>query len=462
MSELRIKQSIENEISPIAYWIGEFEMLDWYPNFTLFDNVEILADTVIKENFIVIAADEKEQDEILIKLRSHDATTLSLIFVCQKSPLSDYLANGLWQENYQSQVEQFLLKRSQINLSSVDEISHKLLCYLWLHSCELKARSVPFEKHLYDYPLLTIWGIKIQDSFSWLTSLKRKGWLNSDKLLNRVRFCANCSSGHLNYVDSCPQCSSIDIEAQSSLHCFNCGHIDKKDNFKKLTALSCPNCQQDLRHIGVDYDRPIENQHCNHCDRLFVDANVQAECLHCFHINQIDDLHIRNIYSYQLADAGRNLVRIGISQLLFELSPGESMTSSQISWLIQWQNKLAIRHQQSHLIVLIEVLNFDLVIKQAGEVDAFVQLDALKERLKSVIRETDISSHLSQSHLLLFLPNTHIEKIKPVYLKLKEKNALQSGVQIEIQIKAVSLPDENMGDDAVEWLIDKLTAVSAL
>lgn len=452
----------ENQIKPVVYCTGRFEMLDWYPNVALFDDLMALSDTVTQENFIVIVADEKEQDEILIKLRSQNATALSLIFVLQNSPLSDFLGNGLWQESYQVQFEQYRLKRSQINLNSEDEISHKLLSYLWLHGCDLKARSVPFEKYLYDYPLLTVWGVNITESFSWLTSLKRKGWLNCDKLVNRVRFCANCASGHLNYVDNCPQCASIDIEAQSSLHCFNCGHIDKKDNFKNLSVLNCPNCLQDLRHIGVDYDRPIENQHCNDCDRLFVDANVQAECLHCHHINPLDDLHVRNIYSYQLADAGRNLVRMGISQLLFELSPGESLSRSQISWLIQWQNKLAIRHQHSNLIVLIEILNFDSVIKEAGEVNAFAQLDALKERLKSVVRVTDVSSNLSQSQLLLFLPNTDIEKIKPVYLKLKEKKALQSDVQIDIQIKAVNLPDENMGDDAVEWVIDKLATIPAL
>ncbi|MCK5818845.1 MAG: hypothetical protein KAH18_06250 [Psychromonas sp.] len=36
--------------------------------------------------------------------------------------------------------------------------------------------------------------------------------------------------------------------------------------------LECLYCLQRLCHIGVDYDRPIENQHCNICDTIFIKA----------------------------------------------------------------------------------------------------------------------------------------------------------------------------------------------
>ncbi|MEH6453893.1 MAG: hypothetical protein V7782_12740, partial [Psychromonas sp.] len=358
--------------------------------------------------------------------------------------------------------KQYLLKKEQLHLQINHEISYKLLSYLWLHNEPLKVRSVPFAKHLYDHPLLTVWGINEQDSFAWLTSLKRKAWLDKDKLINRVRLCTQCLSGHLNYIDNCPQCASIDIEAQTSLHCFNCGHVAKQGDFKKSSVLSCPNCLHLLRHIGVDYDRPIENQHCNHCDSLFIEANVQVDCLHCSSHNSPNDLQVRNIYSYSLASLGASLARRGISQLLFEFSPDEAMSPSQFSWLIKWQNQLALRHQQTHLIVAIEAENIEQIINEAGEKQAFEQIDALKSRLASVVRTTDLFSQFSNNTLLVFFPLTGSDQIQVLYSKINGKINLQSGSQLKVKVKAFSLPVKKMNDDPLQWLEEQLLIVESL
>jgi GGDEF domain-containing protein len=462
MQEQTIKQlhPINKELS--LYWLGEFTPSDWYPDFSIIKHTDAIPKELTTPILIVVSLHGKVQDEALQAIRANEATALSMVLVCHQSELSDSLANGLWQDDFEILTKKYLLKSKQVNLDFSNDIAYKLLCYLWIHSTQLKPQLVPFEKHLYEYPLLCAWGINAQDSFTWLLSVKRKGWLVAEKLINRVRFCANCSSGHLNYVDICPQCASIEIEAQSSLHCFNCGHVGKQDDFKKLAMLECPNCLQSLRHIGVDYDRPIENMHCRSCDNLFNEGAVQANCLHCQSHNQIDDLHVRNISTYTLSDVGGRLVRKGNSQFLFDWSSGENMSTEQFSWLINWQNKLALRHQQSHLIIAIEVLNLQSTIKQAGEIMTFLQLDALKERLKSVIRETDISCSLSQNTLLLFLPSTHIEHAGPIYMKLKEKLQLQFSSRLDIQIKALSLPAQKMAIDTLVWIMNKLSTVKPL
>ncbi|MGL4895945.1 MAG: hypothetical protein ACRCZA_12060 [Shewanella sp.] len=436
-------------------WIGEAEPLPWHPWFGQFDTVAAVLQQERRPDMIVVSLPAAEQDHCLIALRQHGATALCQILVCNDSPLSPYLGNGHWDDTYAEKYQAYTLRRQQVKLDCED-ISHKLLCYLWCHQEALLApRLIPEQKYLYDYPLLTAWGMSADDSFSWLNELQKNNWITKASLSNRLRFCPSCHSGHLNYVDICPQCQSIDIEHQSSLHCFNCGHVGAQQSFRKFNSLSCPNCLQPLRHIGVDYDRPIENQHCNDCHSLFVEALVEAECLHCKLSSAINELHVRNVYRFKLAPHGRAFVRQGHTPSLFNVTPGEQMTRGQFYWLLDWQNKLAKRHGQTHCILSVQMLNVAEFLSAEGEARGFAQLDALQERLRSVIRVTDACSNDTQDGLLMLLPMTDMSQLKSIYNKLFNLKELQSAAKIELSVKAVTLPAE-IGENVADWLTDQL------
>ena len=46
-------------------------------------------------------------------------------------------------------------------------------------------------------------------------------------------------------------------------------------------TIVCPKCHTHLRHIGSDYDRPIENYRCQSCSQSFVEGDVQVRCAMC-------------------------------------------------------------------------------------------------------------------------------------------------------------------------------------
>ncbi len=437
-------------------WLGNYDKQAWHPWFENASSADEVFAKTESPQLIVLSVQAELQDELLSSLRSHELTSHSLILVTHESSLTPYLANGLWRKNYHEQYQDYLVKKSQVRLDHQGEAEAKLLSYLWLHSdfC-LEPHSEPTKSHLYNYPLLNAWGITAEESFSWLNSVKNSDWITTDRLVNRVRFCPSCHSGHLNYIDVCPQCQSIDTSHQSSLHCFNCGHIGKQDSFRKMSTLQCPNCLQNLRHIGVDYDRPIENQHCNSCDTLFVDAIVEAECLHCHVHSALDELHVRNIYSYKLTQTGRNRVRRGRGQTLFNLVPGEQMSGQQFYWLIDWQNKLAKRHKQTHTILSIQMENVAEFLAAEGESNGFAQLDAIQERLRSVVRVTDACSNYTQDGLLMLLPLTELAHLQPIYKKLFDLKEMQNTSKIELTVKAITLPAE-IGENVADWLTDQL------
>lgn len=438
--------------------IGQPAPETWHPSFTIFESVEEVLSLNSPVPMLVIALAPEQQDEILIDLRSQTLTALSLIFVVEDSLLSPYLANGVFDERFQNHLDDYLDRLQMGKLYDHGNQEFLLLSYLWLHEdCQLSPMKMAKEPCLYQYPLLSSWDMDPMDSFIWLTKLCDKGWLETVELTNRVRYSPCCQSGHLNYIDLCPQCQGIDIQLQSSLHCFNCGHVAPQEDFRKTSSLSCPNCLQSLRHIGVDYDRPIETQRCNSCDSLFIDAEVQASCLDCDTLHSLSSLLIRNLHRYKLSLAGRLLVHQGALSNLFANQAGNQMSFTQFCWLIDWQNKLAKRHGQIHSILAVKLLNIEQLTRENCD---FSQLETLQERISTIVRTTDACSQYTEEGLLLFLPFTDQEQLKMVYKKFYQLKGLDS-LPIEFNIRAITLPDD-MGENVKDWLMDKLAAAESL
>ncbi|MBT1443960.1 hypothetical protein KJI95_05400 [Shewanella sp. JM162201] len=444
-------------------WVGERQSEPWHPRV-----VEVsCADEAVRQasdgSLIILSLPAEEQDVALWLLRESGSTALNQILVCHESALSPYLADGIFDAGFRSRQSQFQERRAQMRLSHGKDPELKLLCWMWLSEGALRPHRIPARPELYDYPLLSAWGVEpAREAIALLQNLKQKGWIEPDKLWDRTRHCPQCDSGHLNYIDVCPKCTSLDIEHRSSLHCFNCGHVGAKDQFLRQGQLACPNCSTQLRHIGVDYDRPIENQGCNSCDHLFVEARVEAHCLHCASASVLDRLKVRNIHGFRLSAAGRTLVRQGALQDLFSLVPGERMSQGQFHWLVSWQNQLALRHGHTHSVLAIEMLNLEQFLQSEGETRGFARLDALLERLKGLIRVTDACSNYTDLGLLLFLPYTSVADVRVVVAKLREMEGLQEGASINLRLRAISLPAKEMGEDVANWLGPALAGAEQL
>tara|TARA_R100001224_G_scaffold84067_1_gene53383 strand:- start:33644 stop:34579 length:936 start_codon:yes stop_codon:yes gene_type:complete len=305
--------------------------------------------------------------------------------------------------------------------------------------------------------LLSAFGLEPEETGRFLSSLQNNDWIAKDSLKNRVRYCASCHSGHLNYIDVCPKCESIDTHNQSSLHCFSCGHVGGEETFKTSSAISCPNCMARLRHLGVDYDRPIETQKCRSCDNLFSESSVVAQCLHCHVSNPVDKLHIKNIHSYCLSSFGQTIARQGIEHINFTPEVGENMPISQFYWLVGWLDRLAQRHSVNHCIISLAASNLSEFLSEKGEVEGMLRLDAIKERLQSVVRMTDACCNDADGNLLMLLPMTKSTQLGVVMEKLESVKNQQHDQFLELEVKVVELPG-SVGSNAGAWLTDTLNS----
>lgn len=197
-----------------------------------------------------------------------------------------------------------------------ERFEERVLAWLWTRPHQsLQPRRDTSAPQMYRYPILSAMaGDEQVNEMVWLRLMTEQGWLQPGKLEDRIRLCVNCHSARLNYVDVCPSCNALEIARQPSLHCFTCGHVAPQEHFLKDGLMMCPNCLTRLRHIGADYDRPLENYRCQSCQNFFVDADVEARCLDCDRHHQPDELRIRELRDYQLTENGRLRCRQGFAE----------------------------------------------------------------------------------------------------------------------------------------------------
>ena len=403
--------------------------------------------------FILNPESPQQQDELLIRIRQHPRWFAFPVLTLQPSPLSAHLSDGLVPDDLLIRTEQFEQRYQILKVDPDKGLTERLLTYLWLwQGRALMAKPHPESSRLYDYPLAALWVDQDNELFPWLHSLEREGLIEGTTLVDRVRYCSVCHSGHLNYVESCPECGSIDVAAESALHCFACGHVAAQTDFLHSGHLSCPNCLSQLRHIGVDYDRPLENYRCHSCNALFVDGSVKVRCLEAGHEQTPEQLVVRSIRHYKLTDSGVMYMRNGALRDLIPEWVGGHVAEEHFYWLLLWQNKLAIRHQGSHLVVALHFVDLASVIYQLGEAEAITRLDTLTQRLRSVLRITDVCCHYRDDILLFFLPNTLANHVSVITNKLISLGREQITTHLSLDFRLRPLPDPTLDNDAAIWI----------
>lgn len=119
---------------------------------------------------------------------------------------------------------------------------------------------------------------------------------------DRIFHCSSCGSWHVNLREVCPSCSSLDWKQKRLYHHFSCGYVGLEDEFKQhsYAELHCPKCEQVMRHIGLDYEKPTQSFFCYSCEHIFDEHNSEGKCIECASVNSVDDLKIKEVYAYEL------------------------------------------------------------------------------------------------------------------------------------------------------------------
>ncbi|EKO3844757.1 diguanylate cyclase [Vibrio harveyi] len=438
---------IENEK---FYWLGDKPTEYELENVEYINEVEALP-AGMGGMFCVNASEPKQLEGILKAFYQQQERWSWAVYTTIETPYSRCVTDGTFDLTMSYKAWQ----SSRSRLESVPQVTSLDPLIGWLginRNRRLTAMKSLESSSIYTYPLIEAFYPDIYSTYRYVLSEKARDILESEQLMDRIRVCTHCNSGHLNYVEVCPQCSSIDIESQSSLHCFTCGHVGEQQSFQRRGKLECPKCLTQLRHIGVDYDRPLENHVCNQCSNLFVEAATMSQCLSCDEKMKVDDLVVRKLYQYRLGEAGEYIFQHGKSSQAPELSIKGKVENSFFQNLLAWLNKVAMRHKEHHLLLGLHLPSLDEYGKQHGDAKLFSLMDQLTKRLSEIFRDTDICCQFKQDVLLVLMPNTETSSLSVLQNKLSVLGSQIEDEEFELNVFSWALPQASIEDGVAVWL----------
>ncbi len=400
------------------YWVGEPPTSNFCEGVILVNQIEEVP--VGLGGMVCISYQDTQQINHALKAFFKEKGRWSwAVYVTVETPYSRCIADGVFEE-----VESKKVWRSiQSKIDSIDEpdVLDPLIGWLGVNRQRRVSALKSLEStSIYSFPIIDLLFPDIYSTYRYVLSEQGRGVLEPEALIDRIRVCSHCNSGHLNYVEVCPDCSSIDIDSQSSLHCFTCGHVGEQHSFQRRGKLECPKCLTQLRHIGVDYDRPLENHVCHSCSSLFVEAATISQCLSCDSKIKVEELVVRKIYQYRLGEVGEYIFQHGKSIQAPELSIKGKVEVSFFQNLLVWLNKVALRHKEQHLLLGLHLPTIDEYGKQYGDAKLFSLMDQLTRRLSGLFRDTDICCQYKQDVLLVLMPNTTNASLSVLQQKLSD------------------------------------------
>ena len=360
---------------------------------------------------------------------------------------------GAWQERFR------LLEQG----APPERFESRVLSWLWLrenaHVFALRDPEVP--QH-YRYPLLDALADNEQiNAFVWLGLMVQQDWLEEGVLVDRVRLCSDCGSGRLNYIDVCAECQALDISRQPSLHCFTCGHVGPQESFLKDGVLLCPNCLSRLRHIGTDYDRPMENYRCRSCQAFFVDAEVQARCLDCGLSHTPDKLRVREVRDFCLTGSGRFRCRQEFSDRSARNFGRLNLLGGKDFYdLLSWQIQVVRRYPLvTFSLIGLRFVNLSGTLSKLGEQRGHAFIDSVADRLKETVRETDRCSRSTEEFFWIMLPHTDgkgLECVKQRLSRIAELFSAPEVSDLSLRVASITAPDDLLDQEDGELLLARL------
>jgi GGDEF domain-containing protein len=407
---------------------------------------------------------------VLRKLRTVPSYRYCLIYCCRdQDGWCEALGDGAcpadsreikklwsaWQERFR------LFKHGSV----FERFEGRVLCWLWLRdSTYVYALRDPEVPQHYRYPLLDALADSEQvNAFVWLGLMMQQGWLEEGVLVDRVRLCSDCGSGRLNYIDVCAECQALDIARQPSLHCFTCGHVGPQESFLKDGVLLCPNCLNRLRHIGTDYDRPMENYRCRSCQAFFVDAEVQARCLDCGLSHTPDRLRVREVRDFRLSEAGRFRCRQEFSDRSIRNFGRVNLLGGRDFYdLLSWQIQIVRRHPVPEFSLIgLRFVNLSGTLSHLGEQRGHAFIDSVADRIEESVRTTDRCSRSTEEFFWIMLPHTDEKGLECVKQRLGRVAELFSAPEVsDISLRVVSItaPRDLLDQEDGELLLARLAS----
>jgi len=184
----------------------------------------------------------------------------------------------------------------------------KIVRYLLSRQASIKPINTRSSKIGYSFPLIEDMTIENDPAhiIKHLNNYTTKNYFNK-KPYDKVNICYECQGSFLNFSECCSKCNSLDLKTEELIHHFRCAYVGPQSDFANDEKLICPKCDQQLKHIGIDYDKPSEIHTCKSCNHTSQETKMKAKCVDCCKENELDQLISIEINTYKPTEKARSL-----------------------------------------------------------------------------------------------------------------------------------------------------------
>lgn len=153
-----------------------------------------------------------------------------------------------------------------------------------------------------------------------------------------------------------------------------------------------------------------------------------------------------------LGEQGEYIYQHGKTAQAPELSIKGKVDVSFFKNLILWVNKVALRHNDSHLLLALHLPSFKDYNQQYGESKLFSLIEQITLRLSGMFRDTDICCQYRQDVLLVLMPKTPKASLPALEQKLAQLSKLITDDGFELNVFAWGLPEPSISDSVDIWI----------
>ena len=188
-----------------------------------------------------------------------------------------------------------------------------------------------------------------------------------------------------------------------------------ESRFAEGRTLICPKCRRELRHFGIDYDKPGSVTVCGGCGATNAEPTVQFVCLDCAGVTQSGDAETIDWYHYQLTDDGLTTLREGrlprfeIGPLIEGTTRAYSLPEFQL--LTTQALRVARRYGRPFAAARLSLANLGALRSEFGPVRTDVAFRFAVNSIVQSLRESDFASADGATSLLIGFPESSAKDV---------------------------------------------------
>src|ERR1700730_521890 len=296
----------------------------------------------------------------------------------------------------------------------------------------IEAHFAPDSKAIVEYPLLggTVGARRQLELLAHLDLLQRSHF-------NRSHLCGKWRSARLNTYEACPQCGGSDLMEETLIHHFRCGWQDGESHFTQGRLLVCPKCHRELRHLGVDYDKPGMIVMCRTCKATNSEPVVRFACLDCSAATPSADAASTDWYNYDLTEDGILALRQGhlpgfdIGPLL-EGRP-RAFSPQEFRLIATEVARVAARYSRPFTVARFK-MNVEELRRQIGSVETDIVFRKSVDAIVEALRTSDFVSTAGANSIVVGFPETAAAGVAPIVERIRSTIRNATAVALDLAV----------------------------